>query len=109
MDDAYRELKLHKDVHRIHDFLCSMDSRKSSDVLALWKSEYVRPYVDTLLDGLLASSRKALVAVKDNELHSAAKSLVQLKGGYGVWIVQHCAHAVPRLQTLCRFLLWVNE
>ena len=86
-----------------------MDGRKSSDVLALWKSEYVRPYDDGLLDSLLASSRKALVAVKDNELHSAAKSLVQLKGGYDFWSVQRYAHIAPRLQTLCKFLVWVNE
>ena len=109
VDDAYQELKLHKDVHKIHDFLCYMDSRKSSDVLALWKSEYVRPYDDALLDSLLASSRKALVAVRDNELHSAAKSLVQLKGGYGGWISSRYAHAVPQLQTLCKFLVWVND
>ena len=109
MDDAYREQKLHKHVHKIHDFLCHMDSRKSSDVLALWKSEYVRPYVDALLDGLLASSRKALVAVKDNELHSAAKCLVQLKGGYDHWMSKRYAHAVPRLQTLSKFLVWVQD
>ena len=109
MDDAYRQLELHKDLHKIHDFLYYMIGRKSSDVLALWKSEYIRPYDDALLDSLLASSRKALVAVRDNELHSAAKCLVQLKGGYAGWISSRYAHAVPQLQTLCKFLVWVNE
>ena len=109
MDDAYRALKLHKYLHKIHDFLCYMDSRKSSDVLALWKSEYVRPYDDALLDSLLASSRKALVAVKDNELHSAAKSLVQLKGGYMNWKPKYYAYTAPRLQTLSKFLVWVKD
>ena len=108
MDDIYRELKLGERLHGIHEFLSSMSDRSSTDVLALWKSKYVRPFDNALLDSLLASSRKALITIKDNELHSAAKSLLQLKGGYSFWRSEQYSHVVPRLQTLLKFLRWVN-
>lgn len=74
----------------------------------LWRSEYVRPYNDKLLDSLLASSRKALIAVNDNELHAAAKSLLELKGGYDYWIRSRYAYVVPQLRTLSKYVLWVT-
>ena len=97
-------------VETIHRFVDSMKRRRLSpgEIVAEWRSEYVRPYNEDVLDGLLASSRKALIAVKDNELHSAAKSLVQLKGGYNVWIPERYSHVAPRLQTLSKYLLCVD-
>ena len=97
-------------VETIHRFVDSMKRRCLSPggIVVEWRSEYVRPYNVDVLDGLLASSRKALIAVKDNELHSAAKSLVQLKGGYGGWILKRFSHVVPRLQTLLKYLLYVD-
>jgi hypothetical protein len=55
----------------------------------LWECVYMRPYDDGLLDSLLASSRKALIAVNDNELHSAATLLLEPKGGHGYWVDMH--------------------
>lgn len=79
--------------------------RHLSEAETLWKREYVRPYDDVLLDSLLASSRKALIAASDNELHSAAMSLLQLKGGFEIWIPPRYAHVVPQLRTLSKFIL----
>ena len=96
-------------VETIHTFVNSIKRRRLSlrEIVVEWRSEYVRPYNVDVLDGLLASSRKALIAVGDNELHSAAKSLVQLKGGYNVWIPERYSHVAPRLQTLLNYLLCV--
>jgi hypothetical protein len=74
-------------------------------VITLWKIEYARPYNGDLLDSLLASSRKALLAINDNELHTAAKSLLELKGGYGSWIPPRYARIVPHLRTLSKYVL----
>ena len=111
VDSIFRDLGMYNLIETIHTFVESIKRRRLSpgEIVAAWRSEYVRPYNVDVLDGLLASSRKALIAVKDNELHSAAKSLVQLKGGYDHWMSKRYAHAVPRLQTLCKFLVWVNE
>ena len=71
-------------VETIHIFVDSIKRRHLSlgEIVVAWRSEYVRPYNVDVLDSLLAGSRKALIAVNDNELHSAAKSLVRLKGVY---------------------------
>jgi hypothetical protein len=79
--------------------------RHSPEVVMQWKSEYVRPYDDDLLDSLLASSRRALIAVNGNELHATAKSLLELKGGYNVWIESRYAYVVPQLRTLSKYVL----
>jgi hypothetical protein len=105
VDDTYKELELSIAVQSIHNLLVQMKGHPSA--IALWRSEYVRPYDDELLDGLLASSQKALIAVKDSELHVAAKSLVEMKSGYGHWISTCYAHVVPQLRTLSRYILWV--
>jgi hypothetical protein len=106
VDDTYRELGLTETVKSIHSSL-NFIKRHSSEVITLWRRVYVRPYDVDLLDGLLASSRKALIAVDDNELHCAAKSLLQLQGGYAYWIQSRCAYVVPQLHTLSKFVLWV--
>ena len=97
-------------VKGIHAFVDSIKKRPLSltEIAAVWRSEYVRPYNRDVLDSLLASSRKALIAVKDNELHTVAKSLLQLKGRNVYWRSEQYSHAAPGLQTLSRFLLWVS-
>ena len=97
-------------VQTIHTFVGSIKKRHSSlaDIAAAWRREYVRSYSGNDLDSLLASSRKALIAVNDNELHSAAKALVHLKGGYDGWLSDRYSHVVPRLQTLLKYLLCVD-
>ena len=94
-------------VKGIHAFVNSIKKRRLSpaEIVAAWRSEYVRPYNRDVLDSLLASSRKALTAVKDNELHTVAKSLLQLKGRNVYWDPKRYSHAAPGLQTLSRFLL----
>jgi hypothetical protein len=104
VDNTYRELGLSETVGSIYDSLNSI-KRHSSEAVTLWRSEYVRPYDSDLLDGLLVSSRKALIATNDNELHAAAKSLLQLKGGYDIWIKSRCAYVVPPLRTLSKSIL----
>ena len=97
-------------VEAIHTFVDSIKRRRLSagEIVVAWRREYVRPYNVDVLDGLLASSRKALIATKDNELHSAAKCLMQLKGGYDDVYLDHYSHVAPRLQTLSKFLLCVG-
>ena len=108
-ESIFIDLGMYDLVETIHTFVDSIKRRRLSpgEIVVEWRSEYVRPYNVDILDGLLASSRKALIAVKDNELHSAAKSLVQLKGGYNFWLPSRYSHVAPRLQTLSKYLLCV--
>jgi hypothetical protein len=109
VDDTYEEFRLAEAIGSIHDSLVYMNTKRHlSGVILQWKSVYVRPYDDDLLDSLLASSRKALIAVNDNELHATAKSLLELKGGYEYWIESRNAYVVPQLRTLSKYVLSVS-
>ena len=110
VDSIFKDLGMYHLVETIHTFMDSIKRRRLSpgEIVGAWRSKYVRPYNVDVLGSLLASSRKALIAVKENELHSAAKSLVQLKGGYEGWISERYSHVAPRLQTLSKYLLCVD-
>jgi hypothetical protein len=104
VDNTFSSLGLQLVVGSIHDSLKSIE-RHPSKARTLWRNQYVRPYDGGLLDSLLSSSSRALIAVNDNELHSAAKTLLQLKGGRTGWIQERCAYVAPLLRTLSKFIL----
>ena len=105
LDSIYRELGINVIVRSIYASLASMNDLQLSDLLTMWKREYIRPFDGSLFDNLLASSRKALVGVNENELHAAAKTLIQLKNEVGDWIPEYYPYVVPPLQILARYLL----
>ena len=105
IDSIYKELGISGIVQSIYASFASMNDLQLSELMAMWKREYIQPFDGGLFDNLLASSRKALAAVNENELHDAAKSLSKMKNGEGFWEPEVYPVVAPLLHTLAKYLL----